>query len=106
MHYQLKGWTLTPMFSYVFFGFQPYILDWVLFRRIRRKLYACDRPFIAWPSEVHTFKIFLHFDTTMIRCTIPQQYQPFLWVLLSQILNKDGRPVAIRSLSWHNDRFP
>src|SRR5919205_573141 len=103
MHYRLKCRTLAPLFSHVLFGFQPYILDRVLVWCIRCKYYTRYPPFIAWQFQIDRFKIFLHFDTAMIRCTVPEQNEALAWVVLAKIFNKDGCPISIGCLGWNYD---
>src|SRR5215208_410321 len=41
----------------------------------------------------------------MIRCTVPEKNEALVWILPSKIFNKNGCPIAIRTLGGNYDGF-
>src|SRR5438093_1681586 len=85
---------------FFFFQAEDGIRDWSV-----TGVQTCALPIFvsSWPAQIDRFNIFLHFDTTMIRCAVPEQNEALVWVVLAKIFNKDGCPITIRCLGWNHD---
>src|SRR5438067_1716796 len=101
----VKHRALMPVLSEKLFGLKQYIFNWVLLWCIRSELYASDGPFATRFAHIHSFKIFLHLFTAVIRGSIPADNETLSFKLLAQKLDEYHGPTSIRTITGDNDEF-
>lgn len=83
-------------------GLQPNILNWILPRIIGSKADTSQFPIGFIESLINRLKIILDGLRAMIRCTIPNQGNPTVGILVEQILEKGNCVLGVALFSRLN----